>query len=137
VSVIIDAGPMVALHNRSEEEHALCVALLSKLKNDPVVTTWPALTEAMYLLGQRGRWRAQSPLWQMITQGMIGIDRVFSAGLLRIEELMATYENVPMDLADASIIELAERTPGCRVFTIDSDFEVYRMRNKRPVPLVR
>lgn len=133
--IIIDAGPMVALHDRDEEHHAVCMATLSRLRG-PVSTTWPALTEAMHLLGRAGGWSAQRPLFDKALRGDIAVATADRAAMGRISELMSRYADLPMDLADASIVELCERSRGARVFTIDSDFQVYRMRGKRGIPLV-
>jgi predicted nucleic acid-binding protein len=43
-----------------------------------------------------------------------------------MRELMEQYRDVPMDLADASIVAAAETRRLRRVFTLDSDFLIYR-----------
>ena len=59
--ILVDAGPLIALIDRGEPDHERCVETLSKL-TAPMVTTWPAFTEAMYLLGSAGGWKAQEAL---------------------------------------------------------------------------
>ncbi len=61
--MLVDAGPLVAILDRGDRDHAWCVAALKTLR-DPLVTVWPALTEAMYLLG--GSWQAQKALWSRL-----------------------------------------------------------------------
>jgi len=46
--------------------------------------------------------------------------------------LMRKYKDMPMDLADASLVTAAEVLGVTRVFTIDSDFSVYRIDRKTP-----
>ena len=70
--ILTDAGPLVALVDKGEPDHDACVACLPNLSG-PMVTTWPAITEAMYLLGEAGGWHAQEPLWSIVRQGDLEI----------------------------------------------------------------
>ena len=59
--ILTDAGPLVALIDRGEADHARCVSALAQIAL-PLVTTWPALTKAMYLLGEAAAWAGQEAL---------------------------------------------------------------------------
>ena len=121
--VLVDAGPLVALLDRSDPDHRRCRAALSALR-DPLVTVWPVVTEAMYLLG-RISWHAQDALWEFLTQ--VAILPVDQADTRRMRSLMDKYRSLPMDLADAALVAVAEREMIRRVFTLDqSDFLLYR-----------
>ena len=63
--ILVDAGPMVALIDRSDPDHRACVTALQTLRA-PLVTVWPAFTEAMYLAGRS--WQAQRALWSRLEQ---------------------------------------------------------------------
>lgn len=123
-SVLVDAGPLVALIDRGDRHHRECVEALDTLR-DPLSTVWPAVAEAMYLL--RVSADAQRALWDMIN--VVGV-RFADLGLEdcpRVRELMWKYRDLPMDLADAALVRVAERESLRRVFTIDrQDFEIYR-----------
>jgi predicted nucleic acid-binding protein len=123
-SVLVDAGPLVALIDRGDSHHRECVDALDTLR-DPLSTVWPAVAEAMYLL--RVSADSQRALWDMIN--VVGV-RFADLGLEdcpRMRELMWKYRDLPMDLADAALVRVAEREGLRRVFTIDrQDFEVYR-----------
>ena len=123
-SVLVDAGPLVALIDRGDSHHRECVEALDTLR-DPLTTVWPAVVEAMYLL--RVSADAQRALWDMIN--VVGV-RFADLGLddcPRMRELMWKYRDLPMDLADAALVRVAERESLRRVFTIDrQDFEIYR-----------
>ena len=123
-SVLVDAGPLVALIDRGDSHHRECVEALDTLR-DPLSTVWPAIAEAMYLL--RVSADAQRALWDMIN--VVGV-KFADLGLddcPRMRELMWKYRDLPMDLADAALVRVAERESLRRVFTIDrQDFEIYR-----------
>ena len=90
-----------------------------------MLTTWPVITEAMYLLGRDGGWHFQRQLWRQVHLGVLVLDE--PTMLTRMYALMARYQDLPMDLADASLVALAEERHLRQVFTLDSNFRVYRL----------
>jgi len=133
--ILVDTGPLVALIDRGEAEHEQCVTALSSLMA-PMVTTWPVFTEAIYLLGSAGGWTAQEALWKLFEREdlqLIALDEPLSK---RTRALMSKYRDTPMDLADASLVALAEALDVTRVFTLDSDFQIYRWKGKRRFEIV-
>jgi len=123
-TVLVDAGPLVALIDRSDPYHSACRETLATMR-DPLGTVWPAFTEAMYLLRQSAE--AQRSLWDMLNVGGVRLLDLDYEDCPRMRELMWKYRDVPMDLADAALVRVAERERLRRVFTIDRrDFEVYR-----------
>ena len=122
--ILVDAGPLVALLDRSDRHHAACVAALRTIRGS-LFTVWPAMTEAMYLLGFSIK--AQSALLEMVELGTLKIMALDTGDVPRIRELMVQYRDHPMDFADAALVRVAEREKLRRVFTIDRrDFAVYR-----------
>jgi predicted nucleic acid-binding protein len=122
--ILIDAGPMVALISASDNHHQSCRAALETIE-EPIATVWPAFTEAMYLL--RSSWRAQRALWEMIERGTIDLHYLNIDDVRRMRELMEKYRDLPMDLADAALVRVAEREKIRRIFTLDRrDFSLYR-----------
>ncbi|MBW3622596.1 MAG: PIN domain-containing protein [Armatimonadetes bacterium] len=124
---LCDAGPLVALIDTSENSHARCVAALRQLPPEPLLTTWPCFTEAMYLLAQSGGYTAQEALWRMLATDGLGIHLLTPEEAGRMRNLMRQYRNVPMDLADASLVVVAETLHQTRIFTLDNDFHIYRI----------
>ena len=123
-AVLVDTGPLVALLDRSDPYHLSCQESLSSL-DDSLVTVWPVVTEAMYLL--RAYWQAQDALWEMIQSGAVQIISLGIDDIPRMRELMRKYRDLPMDLADAGLVRVAERERLRRIFTLDRrDFQVYR-----------
>jgi len=128
--ILTDAGPMIAILNRTEAHHHACVECLMELTG-PMLTTWPAFTEAMYLLGQAGGWNAQDRLWALVEQGHVVIAEEESELLHPMRALMEKYRDRPMDLADASLVVLAEKRGLRDIFTLDhADFQVYRLNRR-------
>ena len=122
--VLVDAGPLVALIDKGDQHHARCVEAL-RLLRVPLMTVWPALTEAIYLLGDS--WPAQAALWEMVETGAVELLPLDAGDLRRMAELMEKYRDLPMDLADAALVRVAERERIRQVFTLDQrDFRVYR-----------
>ena len=123
-AVLVDAGPLAAVLDRSDAHHEHCVNALKSLR-EPLLTVWPAFTEAMYLL--RGSWVAQDALWQMITSQSVALVPLDADDVARMRDLMRRYRTLPMDLADAALVRVAEREHIRQIFTIDRrDFTVYR-----------
>jgi predicted nucleic acid-binding protein len=126
-AVLVDAGPLVALLDRRDRNHARSVEALRGV-SDPLVTVWPALVEAMYLLET---WTEQAALWAMVEAGPIRLAPLDDDDVPRLRELMAKYRDLPMDLADAALVHVAERDGYRRIFTLDRrDFEVYRVAGR-------
>jgi predicted nucleic acid-binding protein len=129
--ILTDAGPLVAILDRGEAHHQACVACLAELTG-PMLTTWPAFTEAMYLLGDAGGWVAQRALWRLIEQGDLEIVVQGDAPRQRMIALMEKYQDRPMDLADASLVALAEERGLRDIFTLDrADFQTYRIQRRQ------
>jgi len=126
--ILVDAGPLVALVDADDQFHKKCVAALKALR-EPLVTVWPPVTEAMYLLGDLPK--AQDALWEMLARGALHLLPLDLADVSRIRELMAKYADRPMDLADAAIVRVAEREGIRKIFTVDrEDFSVYRLHGR-------
>lgn len=122
--ILTDAGPLVALIHADDAHHDSCVEVLRSLR-EPMLTVWPAFTEAMYLLGFSPD--AQDALWQMLETEALWISELTEEDHPRMRHLMRKYHDLPMDLADAALVRLAERERIRQIFTIDRrDFSVYR-----------
>lgn len=128
--IVVDAGPMIALLDRSDPDHLTCVRVTQEV-DAQLATTWPAFTEAMHYLGDRIGWPAQAALWRLVEQGQIILHNLSEGAVRRARELMQKYRDLPMDLDDASLVALAELLDEPRVFTLDRDFAVYRLHGRR------
>lgn len=127
--ILVDAGPLVAIIERDEPDHERCRDVLASL-TPPLVTTWPAFTEAMYLLGDSG-WTAQEALWRLVLRGDLVLEELGAAAVARARELMEKYRDLPMDLADATLVAAAEARATKQIFTLDADFATYRLHGRQ------
>lgn len=123
-AALIDAGPLVALIDRNERSHRDCVAAL-RLVQPPLLTTWPVVAEAMHLLAYGG-WHTQRLLWELVLSDDVELVDLDGPDRVRARALMEKYRDLPMDLADATLVAVAERRRVRQVLTLDGDFHVYR-----------
>lgn len=131
--ILIDTGPLVALFDKSDNYHSACHATLKSL-SPPLITTTPVLTEALYLLNFS--WNVQDDLWEFITGSGLQVCDLHSGMLKACRELMRKYHDLPMDLADASLVALASEENISTIFTLDhKDFRIYRTKINKPFKL--
>ena len=132
--ILLDTGPIVAFFDASDDYYQVCIDILKNIK-EPLITTWPVLTEAFYLLGFS--WKAQDNLWEFILRGGIEIFPFDAKTQTRCRELMKKYKDLPMDLADGSLVVLAESKDLKKVFTLDhKDFKIYRFAKNKEFKLM-
>jgi predicted nucleic acid-binding protein len=130
---LVDAGPLVALIDAAEPDHAGCREALDAVPL-PLTTTWPAFTEAIYLLDRAAGWPGQSALWKMVERRILMLADPSPELTARTAELMRRYH--PMDLADATLVALAEQRGDKLIFSLDSHFRSYQLRPRRHLRVV-
>lgn len=127
---LTDAGPLIAIIDADEPDHEACLEALDRVAL-PLVTTWPAFTEAMYLLGRAGGIRGQGALWRLVSTERLVLADLSPTAVERSSRLMEQYADQPMDLADATLVALAEERGLRTIFTLDADFHIYRLRGRQ------
>jgi uncharacterized protein len=124
--ILVDTGPFIALFDAKDPRHESCVATLRTLR-EPLRTTIPVLAEAFHVLGPGSR--GSDNLREFLLRGGVSVFFFDPGSLTRAFELMETYADRPMDLADASLVVAAESMQARKIFTVDRpDFETYRIR---------
>jgi hypothetical protein len=89
----------------------------------------------MYLLG--GSWPGQKALWSRLEIGALGLAQLDETDAPRMRELMEKYRDLPMDLADAALVRIAERDALTDIFTLDRrHFSIYRPGRRRRFAIV-
>ncbi len=130
--IIADTGFWLALASRTDRHHGAALCALQDL-HEGLVTTWPVLTETCHLLLTRLGAQAELAFLRSLRDGSCTVFSLGETHLLRIEELMAQYADLPMDLADASLVVLAEELGDGRILSTDRrDFGAYRWKNRKP-----
>lgn len=124
--ILADTGPLVAVFDPADGDHARCLALLETIR-EPLFTTVPVLTEAFHLLGPAAP--GAHELMRFVAEGGLHVWFLDDGRISRAFELMNDYADAPMDLADASLVVAAEALGARKVFTLDrKDFNTYRVR---------
>ncbi len=130
--VIVDTGFWLALADQQDAFHKSAKRTL-QLIDEPLITTWCVVTETCYMLLTRKGVTAQVAFMTSISSGAFELFDLQAHHAPRIAQLMQQYANLPMDLADASLVILAEELGHGRVLSVDyRDFNTYRWKNKQP-----
>ena len=130
--IIADTGFWLALANRRDRHHRVATERLGDIQ-EPLITTWPVMTETCYLLLKYLGNKAQVSFVNSYTAGAYHMFDLTAAHVPRIVELLAKYADLPMDLADASLMILAEHLEHGRILSMDQRaFSTYRWKNHQP-----
>lgn len=131
--VLVDSGPLVAVFSRDDDWHDVVRNWLLTHPTMALITTWPVVTEVCALLARRVHNEAALDFLRWADRGGIVLDRPVEATLTSVLDIAQRFADLPMDVADASIAEAAQRLRIDHVLTIDSDFDIYRNRQGRPL----
>jgi len=132
--VLVDAGPLVAIFSHADAHHSTCVGQLAEIFG-PLLTCWPVITEAAYLL-RRHPGNVQN-LLTSIQDGSLRLLALEADAIPWIARFLSTYRSLGADLADAALVFLAEREAIDTVFTLDHrDFSVYRVHRSRKLRIL-
>ena len=126
---LIDTGAILALLDRTDRWHAVCVGTFQQLRL-PLLTSQAVLTELFHLVGDNRKETESS--WKFVRSGALLVATIEDSELPEIHSLMSRDWGRPMDFADATLVYLARREKLSTVFTVDhTDFETYRIDGRR------
>lgn len=131
--VIVDTGPLVAFINRREQFHNWVKAELATI-NQPLLTCEAVITEACFLL--RNVYGGEEALISLVETGKIQLPFHLDEETVAVRELLVRYRSVPMSLADACLVRMAELSAESAVFTLDSDFRIYRKNKNQLISVI-
>ena len=127
-SILVDAGPLIALFDRDDKYHAIVISFLHKYKGR-FITTWAVITEVSHMLSFSAD--VQIAFLEWLRRDALDIVSLEKNHLHRIIELSKKYSDVPMDLADSSLLVVSEMSGIKEIMTIDSDYYIYRIKGNK------
>ena len=131
--VIVDTGPIVAFLNKNDKHHDWARTQFS-LISPPLISCESVISEACFLL--RNFTNGAQNILELIERELIILPFDLQAESNSIKQLMNKYKDVPMSLADACLVRLSEQISKSVIFTIDSDFKIYRKNKRNIIPLI-
>ena len=133
-SLLTDSGFWLALANRRDQHHKSAVEAFDQFESLLFIITWPVIIEASHLIHKRVGFEAQMQFLCNVQKGGIDIFHLDDAvHWQKLVKLMQKYRDLPMDLADASLVILAEEVGHGRILSTDQrDFNTYRWKNHEP-----
>ena len=132
--MLIDTGPIVAILLESDEHHEACVEQLHHIRG-PLLTCWPVITKAAWLL--RAYPQAIRKLLSSFHGRPFELVPLGETDLPGIAAILARYEGLRLQLADASLVHLANREGIEMMFTLDRrDFGVLRLAHGKKLRLI-
>lgn len=131
--VLIDTGPLVAYLNRADHHHKWAKSQLTGLF-PPLLTCESVIAETCFILGKYPG--GQAAVLELLRRDAVRITFGLQQEIESINRLMTRYANVPISLADASLVRMSEIYADSPILTLDSDFRVYRRNGRQTIPLI-
>lgn len=126
--VLVDSGPLIALFDKSDRYHLKVLEFLKSFKGS-LITSWAVITEVSHMLDFNLKVQIDFLRWCSI--GGVEIYNISQDELAQIITMMEKYSNIPMDLADSSLMFIASKEKIKNILSIDSDFDIYRTFKKQ------
>ena len=131
--ILVDTGPLVAFLCESDGNHEWAAARFRELPA-PYLTCEPVLAEAFFLVSRHAG--GVRRFFDLLGAGLLEVDFLVLREREALWKLIHKYEDLPMSLADACLVRLAELNPAASVFTLDSHFRVYRKHGRQQIPVI-
>jgi len=125
--IVVDSGPLIALFDGSDAYHGRALTFIKGLTGT-LVTNLPVVTEVVYMLDFSAQAQRDFLFW---AEQALTIDTGTHIDFPRIRAILEKYADLPADFADASLVALCERLRTTRVASVDSDFTIYRTRDRQ------
>lgn len=129
--IVVDTGPLVAAVLSTDEDHRVCVDMFTSahLNGEQLVVPTFVIPEVCYLIQREAGAKVEADFVRSLAAGDFTVAECDLA-LERIAELMDQYADLPLGLADASVVAIAEELGAREIATLDRrDFSVVRPRH--------
>lgn len=131
--LLCDTGPLAAFFNRSDQYHSWAAEQFDRIFQ-PLVTCEAVLSETVFLLQEDGL--AADPVFEAVERQRLVVEFSANEHWADLRRLIRKYQDLPMSLADACLVRMAEIGGDCQVFTTDRDFRIYRRNGRHIIPLL-
>lgn len=131
--VIVDAGPLVAFLVKRDHHHNWVRGQFARLAA-PLVSCEPALAEASHLIRRAGG--TLDFIFEAMRRGRLSCPFRLEEEADAVERLLDRYSDLPVSLADACLVRMAELYDSSPILTLDQDFSVYRKNGRQVIPLI-
>ena len=132
-TILVDTGPLVAFLNKRDQYHGWVTSQLASMQ-PPLLTCEAVLSEACFVL-HRGN-SSPANLLELIERKLLLVPFRVEDESQAVKSLIMKYRNSPMSLADACLVRMAELIANSMVFTLDSDFKIYRKHRRQVIPTI-
>ncbi|MBI2150628.1 MAG: PIN domain-containing protein [Acidobacteria bacterium] len=132
-TVILDTGPLVALVDSRDKDHPWAVAQWGDIE-PPLLTCESVISEACFLLSQIHV--GKKTVFEMLSRKAIELSFRLEDHVKDVGSLLRKYSDIPMSVADACLVRMAEHIPNSAVLTLDQDFRIYRKHGRQVIPLI-
>lgn len=123
MNILIDTGPIVAFLNKNDQYHSFVKENMSLLMA-PFYSCEAVITESFFLMSRIPM--GVEKLIELLEMQYILIQPVYSENQSSIHHLIQSYSNIPMSMADACLVQMTDQRKESSIFTLDSDFQIYR-----------
>ena len=131
--VLLDTGPVVAFLKRQDQFHSWITQEWATIE-PPLLTCEAVISEACFLL--RNVYGGKQAVISLVNSGVVQIPFRLDEEASLINELLTRYQSVPMSLADACLVRMAEQYAESMLLTLDSDFRIYRKNRNQIIPVI-
>jgi predicted nucleic acid-binding protein len=131
--VIMDTGPLVAFLNSRDKYHDWAKAQWAQVQ-PPLLTCEAVVSEACFLLREWSK--GSSSVFELLERKVVEISFCLADNIVPVSALLKKYGNVPVSLADACLVRMAELYDRSSIITLDADFQIYRKHKRRIIPLL-
>ncbi len=125
---LIDSGPLIALFDRNDRYYGSVLEFIKAFKGE-LITTWPVITEVSHMLDFN--LQVQIDFLKWCERGGVTLYEITQEELSNIRAMMEKYSDIPMDLADGTLMYIANKEKIKNILSIDSDFDIYRTLKKQ------
>ena len=131
--IILDTGPIVAFLNKSDYFNEWTITQFSQL-TPPFFTCESVISEVCFLL--RHTENGPQNAFKLLERELIKISFNLESEVTSVFSLLKKYKDVPMSLADACLVRMSEQISDSIIFTLDSDFKIYRKDKRKVIPVM-